>query len=261
MASNNSSTKLGRPQIDEMKKDIAGLLDYGVRFIKCPLTPDEMGEFWHAGFPDKLLDAYTVMAEHGIGVEYHACSSSVGFAIPNAADKAMTVRMTITGGQGGFINITRTMAAEMDKVTIIGVGAEEAWPVISQEECEKRLGTAKWQAFWQWAQDADRMSREIANALDVAIEVLDMISTAGQLERMIPEMVRFLAPEHQAALTSQKRASQLPAEWAGYDKTKVDEALITMGKCDLIKGSVDPDTQSYHFGGEGFSWAVMRDTK
>lgn len=255
------STKLNKGTIEEAKKEIASLLDCGVRFTKLNMTPEEMGEFWHRGFPDDLLDAYTVLAKHGVGIEYHAVSSSVGFAIPVDAGRAMSVRLTIAGGNGGFINLTRSMAKDHPKVTLDGAGQAEAWPVIDQAECENRMGKAKWEEFWAWAQAADTMSREIANALDVSTELLDMVKTAGQIQRMVPDFLQYLNTDQRVALSSQKRASQLPYEWAAYDRAKVDAALVTLGKCQLVRTLVSDETKHMHFGGDQYSWAIMRDIK
>lgn len=248
--------------MEAIKKDVGELLDAGIRFTRLSMTPEEMGEFWHKGFPDELLDAYSVLATHGVGIEYHAVSSAVGFAIPIDSLRAMSVRLAIPGGNGGFINLTRSMAKDHPKVMLMDAGGvAEPWPAISQDECVKRMGKAKFDEFWEWSMAADKMSREIAVALDVSTELLDMVKTAGQLQRMVPEMLRFLKPEHRAALEGQKRASQVPYEWAAYDRAKVDAALVTMGKCDLVKGLVAEDTSGWHFGGEGFSWALIRDIK
>lgn len=255
------STKLSQSLTADIKKEIGTLLNCGVRFTKLNMSSEEMGEFWHKGFPDALMDAYTVLAEHGVGIEYHAVSSSVGFAIPIDSTKSMSVRLAITGGNGGFINITRAMAKDWPKVTLDGAGQAESWPVIDTVECIKRLGQAKFDALWSWALAADQMTREIANALDVSSELLDMVKTAGQLQRMVPDFMRYVTPAAQAALSSQKRASQLPFEWAAYPRDKVDQMLITLGKCDLVKGLVTEDTKHMIFGGEQFSWALIREVK
>ena len=123
------------------------------------------------------------------------------------------------------------------------------------------MGQAKFDEFWNWAMAADAMSREIAVALDVTTELLDMVKTAGQLHRMVPDLLRFVSDDHRQALGDQKRASQVPYEWAAYDRSKVDAALVTLGKCDLVKGLVQEETNGWHFGGEGFSWAIIRDIK
>lgn len=256
------STKITAAQIEDMKKELAALLDCGVRFTRLDLSPEEIGEFWHRGFPDELLDAYTVLANHGVGIEYHAVSSAVGFAIPVDSGRAMSVRLAIPGGNGGFINLTRAMAKAHAKVVLADASNQpEAWPVIDRDECIKRLGQQNWDKFWLWAEAADMMSREIANALDVATDLFAMVKTAGQMARMVPEFKRFLSPKHHEALGDQKRASNTPYEWAAYPRDKVDNCLITLGKCDLIKSLVKEDTKDWHFGGEGFSWAILRDIK
>lgn len=256
------STKITASQIDGMKRELAALLDCGVRFTKLDMTPDELGEFWHRGFPDDLLDAYNVLANHGVGIEYHAVSSAIGFAIPMSDNtrRAMSVRLALPDGNGGFINLTRAMSKAHSKVMLVDPANQpEAWPTLTEAECVARMGQAKWDHFWQWAHAADSMSREISNALDVASDLLGMVKTAGQMSRMVPEFERFLSAEHREALGSQKRASQLPYEWAAYDRAKVDAMMITLGKCDLIRGLVGENTKGWHFGGEGFSWAIIRD--
>lgn len=255
------STKLSRESMEKMKKELAELLNCGLRFTKLKMTTEEMGEFWHAGFPDDLLDAYSVLAKHGVGIEYHAVSSSIGFALPVDGNTALSIRLTIPGNNGGFINYTREMAKTLPKVSLDAGGTAEDWPVIDTNECVRRIGQARFDEFLAWAEAADSMSREIAVALSVVDEILTMTKTAGQLARMIPDMVPYLSPEMQQEVASQKRASQLPYEWAAYPRDKVDAALITLGKCHLVKDLVDDSSKHITFGGDNFSWAVKRDIK
>lgn len=248
--------------VEEVKKEIANLLDCGIRFTKLNWSNDELGEFWHKGFPNDLLDAYTILAQHGVGIEYHAVSSSVGFCVPHDAGRAMSVRLCIPGGNGGFVNITRSMAKDHPTIQLPNdQGGAEPWPIISHEEGIKRVGQAKWDEFVTWAQACDSMSREVANALDVCTDVLDMVTTAGQLKRMVPDLLRFLSQKSVEAVEDQKRASSVPAEWAAYDRAKVDAAMVTLSKCDLVKGIVTQDTLGWHYGQDGYSWALLRDIK
>lgn len=256
------STKISKPMVDEVKKEIATLLDCGIRFTRLNWSNDELGEFWHKGFPNDLLDAYTILAQHGVGIEYHAVSSSVGFCIPHDASRAMSVRLCIPGGNGGFVNITRAMAKDHPTIALPNdSGGSEPWPVISHEEGVKRVGQAKWDELVAWAKACDTMSHEIANSLEVCTEILDMVTTAGQLKRMVPDLLRFISPKVAAAVDDQKRASSVPPEWAAYDRAKVDAAMVTLSKCDLVKGIVTPDTAGWHYGQDGFSWALLRDIK
>lgn len=255
------STKLNKDSMEKMKKELAELLNCGLRFTKLKMTNEEMGEFWHAGFPDELLDAYSVLAKHGVGIEYHAVSSSVGFAIPIDTNTAYSLRLTIPGNNGGFINYTREMAKSLPKISLDAGGTAEDWPVIDATECIRRMGQAKFDEFLSWADAADSMSREVAVALSVVDEILSMVKTAGQLARMVPDMIPYLSPEMQQEIASQKRASQLPYEWAAYPRDKVDAAMITLAKCHLVKGLVADDSKHISFGGDNFSWAVKRDIK
>ncbi len=253
------STKLNRESIDKMKRELAVLLNCGLRYTKLNMTNEEMGEFWHAGLPDELLDAYSVLAKHGVGIEYHAVSSSVGFALPIDSNTAYTVRLTVPGNNGGFINYTREMAKNLPKCSLDAGGTvAEDWPVIDSIECIRRMGQARFDEFLAWAIAADAMSREVATALSVVDEILGMVKTAGQLARMVPDMVNYLSTEMQQEVASQKRASQLPYEWAAYPRDKVDAAMTTLAKCHLIKGLVGEDSKHVTFGGDSFSWAVKR---
>src|SRR4051812_26098528 len=247
--------------MEKMKKELAELLNCGLRFTKLKMTSEEMGEFWHAGFPDELLDAYSVLAKHGVGIEYHAVSSSVGFALPIDSRTAYSLRLSIPGNNGGFINYTRGMAKSLPKVSLDAGGTAEDWPVIDSTECIRRMGQARFDELVAWAEAADAMSREVAIALSVVDEILSMVKTAGQLARMVPDMIPYLSPQAQQEIAGQKRASQLPYEWAAYPRDKVDAAMVTLAKCHLVRGLVDDSSKHISFGGDNFSWAVKRDIK
>jgi hypothetical protein len=92
-------------------------------------------------------------------------------------------------------------------------------------------------------------------------EILSMVKTAGQLARMVPDMIPYLSPQAQQEIAGQKRASQLPYEWAAYPRDKVDAAMVTLAKCHLVRGLVDDSSKHISFGGDNFSWAVKRDIK
>jgi hypothetical protein len=147
------------------------------------------------------------------------------------------------------------MAKTLPKVSLDAGGTAEDWPVIDSTECIRRMGQARFDELLTWAEAADAMSREVAVALSVVDEILSMVKTAGQLARMVPDMIPYLSPQAQQEISGQKRASQLPYEWAAYPRDKVDAAMITLAKCHLVRGLVD-DSKHISFGGDNFSWAV-----
>lgn len=88
--------------------------------------------------------------------------------------------------------------------------------------------------FAAWLEESSSMYARILNARTVLKDLLDLAGTAGQLNRMAPELVKYLPAEPQAILRQQVKRSPLPAEWATYDRDKLKDAMDLLAMCHLM---------------------------
>ena len=253
-----ATTRLSKNELAEAQAKLLSVLDFGIRFLECPISDEDKGIFWHKGFPDDLLDAYTTLNDHGVGVEYSATTRAVGFVIPDAGGTAFAVRLCMVEAQRGFFTITHKM---MDKWATIKLKDDQytQWPVVSVQTLVDRLGQEQADAMLDWAKSCAIMDDEIFNAQKVIGELFGMIKTAGQLRRMVPDLFQYLPEDARAAFTDQKRASSLPYEWAAYDRTAVDKMLGTFHKCHLLRGLEKPSMAKASREDDAFSWATARE--
>lgn len=113
------------------------------------------------------------------------------------------------------------------------------------------------ESFELWVENAAMLRTEVWEAREVLNKVIAMASTAGQLQRMAPDLMRYLPSDYQKAAAKQQRRSQLHADWATTDRAKVREAITVVAKAYLL----DPHPNMYsHFGAsdaDDNSWAYL----
>jgi hypothetical protein len=252
------STRLSKEDLANAQAKLLSVLDYGIKFLECPISDEDKGIFWHKGFPDDLLDAYTTLNEHGVGVEYSATTRAIGFVVPKDTTTAYAIRLCMVESQRGFFTITHKMMEQWPKTKLKDDQYTE-WPVLTRETITERLGEPTAAALLEWVEACAIMDDEIFNAQYVIEEIFAMIKTAGQLKRMIPDLLQYLPEDARNALDEQKRTSQVPFEWAAYDRGKVERMLDTFHKCSLLKGLEKPSMAKASREDDAFSWSCTRE--
>jgi Zn-dependent M32 family carboxypeptidase len=122
---------------------------------------------------------------------------------------------------------------------------------------EDHLGAEGTQAFIEWAVHTAQLRDEITEAVQVINDVFDMAKTAGQVKRMVPELLQYLPFKLRSAYEEQKRASSMPFEWAPYDKSKVERMITTVSKGHLLSNMAKQCQSGYHVNQIGsITWAT-----
>jgi len=252
------TTKLSKSDLTESQTKLLSVLDYGIRFLECPISDEDKGIFWHKLFPDDLLDAYTVLNEHGVGVEYSATTRAIGFVVPRDSKTALAVRLCMVEAQRGFFTITQKM---MEKWPSIKLKDDQytQWPMLPRDKIIELMGAEKAAQFFEWVEACAIMDDEIFNAQETIEQIFAMVKTAGQLRRMVPDLFKYIPEDAQDAFAEQKRSSSLPYEWAAYDRDRVERMLGTFHKCSLLKGLEKPSMAKASREDDAFSWATTRE--
>lgn len=107
---------------------------------------------------------------------------------------------------------------------------------------EDQLATAfstDWPLVRAWMVQYGALMRETRDAWQTINELMNMLSTVGQLKRMVPEILEYLSKDKADELRSYVRASAVPYEWSGFERSRVRLMLVTMAKCHMIGKSKD----------------------
>jgi hypothetical protein len=107
------------------------------------------------------------------------------------------------------------------------------WYAITPELFRESFG-ARAAEMLEWGINRAKLYSEAHAAWGVTNEILEMTSTAGQIKRMVPEMLDYLPKAKATALREQKRASSVPYQWGAYDRRKVRSMLLAMSKAHLM---------------------------
>jgi hypothetical protein len=107
---------------------------------------------------------------------------------------------------------------------------------LSVPEMHKYLGVEDTEHFMEWIVSTADMRLELKEAVQTIAQIMEMAKTAGQVKRMVPDLLQYLPPKLQLAYKDQVRASSLPFEWASYNKPRVERLLIALGKGHLLAG-------------------------
>jgi hypothetical protein len=87
----------------------------------------------------------------------------------------------------------------------------------------------------QWIVRCEELKREILNAAETLERVLNMANTAGQLKRMVPDLMRYLPADYNSAVEQQERRSALPRYWASTPREPIYAALNTLAKAAMLE--------------------------
>jgi hypothetical protein len=87
----------------------------------------------------------------------------------------------------------------------------------------------------EWIRRCVDLQVEIENAVKQTTTVLTMANTAGQLKRMVPDLLRYLPREYTESAAKQERRSALPYAWASTPREPIYAALNTLAKAALLE--------------------------
>lgn len=234
-----SNTRLTLTLINEITNAIDNLLAGPVRFLEPPgklATHAGRRELWNRLLPKEI------QALIDVGTQWN-------YQWPTAGTVGIT--MNVDGQRYGLTFGTEVDPLEASSV-VSGYFApsqkivDNHWygkPQPHVEHGEAFFG-ADYPAVLDWMRSAITDTIEARNARTVLVDdLLNMCKTAGQMKRMVPELLKYIPPEKSAALHNQVRASTLPYEWAAYDRNAVDRAITYIAKCHMLTGLGKPHRQ------------------
>lgn len=214
-----------------------------VAFLDCPMTDEQMLAVWFDGYPQTVLDAIEVLRDaHFLAEHEGAYAATPTFAV---RELGVGVKFKLRSD----LRLFRSPPIHGRwRIPLVKIGHVNLRNVL-WSSFEKVLTTDERKAAIDWVNAAAECTvkhREVKQTIE---DVCKMLSTAGQLKRMVPDLVGYLPPNLQQAVMEQKRASPFPEQWASYDKARVDRMLTALAEGHLCKGVNQRDVTGV------YSWA------
>ena len=112
------------------------------------------------------------------------------------------------------------------------------------EDMSNVLGADLTDEVISWMKQTAVMREELVLANQALQSIFDMAATAGQIKRMVPDLLQYLPVAQRLAFEEQKRSSTVPFEWAPFPKSHIDVMLTQINKGHLLQNMRKPNRQS-----------------
>ena len=213
------STAIGTNLSRQIKSDFDRLLGRGHSAFPCPIGQGDRRKFWHNLFKPDIVAAYDLLESE----DFNTSNMTEHYArfVLHRPDEAK-FHVTFYSENQELLRFPDRKYGEA--ITVGESRLRSAFP-----------GTeADWAAFTQWVGNCSVVHREFKSALKTFGEVLEMVGTVGQLVRAIPEVQSHLPGKAKQAMMGAKRASNMPFEWAIFDRTRIGGVQMAMCKAFLL---------------------------
>lgn len=211
------STSISQRMANEIKDEVSRLLGRGRSAFECPLNAEERAKLWHGSMDQSVIKAVGLLEEKGYSIEYYQgqwCQFQTSLE-----GKAYTVNLWNTDHSDPRFLQDRTNGKYRTADLLV-----QAFP----------QPVERWPDFVQWVQNTGHVERDFAAAQDILEHILGFCNTIGQLTRAVPELAQYLSGEKRDILQGQKRASNMPYEWATFDRKQIDTLQFSMAKAHLF---------------------------
>lgn len=209
-----ATTAITKTLREEITNDISRLMGRGLRALPCPIGQVDQAKFWHGTLPQHEVQAYELLKDS----EYEGARSLChwNLNIMTRFDREYSIKFVAPVAI--FLSKTRaSLQHHRDADTL-----ERCYP----EE--------NWGAFVAWVQNSAQLRREFHPSIQTVMEILEFCGTIGQLVRAVPDLHKYLPKEKARLLKDQSRSSNMPYEWASFDRARVDALQFAMAKACLL---------------------------
>lgn len=212
-----AATQIGKKLSQAIRRDISVLLGRGKVAFTCPLTAAEQVELWEGMIDPPIVAAFKLLCRENIkGIQYSSISA-VNF---RTEIDELEYHIKLSADQRTFLNMPHSP------------NASEYLRSAYQVECA--VPNAKYQDFLSWVKNCAIVQRDFSHALNTLDAVLKFSGTIGQLVRAVPDLHRYLDRDRQIILGAQTRPSNMPYEWASFDRSRVHNLQVSMAKAHLM---------------------------
>lgn len=270
------TTRLSNHTKDASLQQLLGLLNNVVRFVDLPVKDrTRMLGLWNNKFPADLTKSISILGTYemyvgGVAIQDHMRWATVvnGKLLTARIDLddltpldrakiiAGEIQSALSLGSASGKKIQRAVA--MDMQDFRGQPRRECSAAleITPEYLTEWLGASEAESMLEWMETCAQMFGELKSAKRILEDIFKMAKTAGQIKRMVPELMQYLPEKNRAAFEDQKRSSTVPFEWAPYDKSKIGDMLLQVSKGHLLTGMGKPRNDSSVCSLEHQTWAM-----
>jgi hypothetical protein len=246
--------------------ELRSLLNNVVGFVACPITDrSQLVELWNSKSPPDLVEAARTLGVYNMGVGSGSLSTDLlrwcteidgklHSAYVNLDEIGIVSQEKMKQGVVqyalGFIALLRQrgyyrecyLDIPADHEMVLSTTYHKHFCLeITPDDMRKFLGADLTDEVLQWMHDCANMREELILANTSLQSIFDMAATAGQIKRMVPELLQYLPARQRAAFEEQKRSSTVPFEWAPFPKKNVDVMLTQINKGHLLQNMRKPE--------------------
>ena len=242
-----NNTRMNWADREEAVRHLDKLLSNIVNFTRLPpIDVVALVVGWNELFPKDYVAAVKTGHVYGSQICTNVYASEIIFGVDGLHD-TRTVFATIknayfdsqefykrTGLTGPLMVRSSLLPLRANrKERTVGIDRNVA---LTQQQIIDILGKEQADDLFQWMKDTAMLYDELHQSRITIKEVFNMAKTAGQIKRMVPDLLQYLPLELRNAYQLQVRSSTLPFEWATYDKDKVERMTLTISKGHLLAG-------------------------
>lgn len=231
---------------------LKSLVNNVVRFVDCPVSDRAtILALWHAQFPQVYVEAHETLTDFGLMAGGSTVNDNMRLAVV-IDDKVYSVLINIaemppelpaTQKLKSPLAVVPKLRQSMHREVRFD-SSRTASVTVEIADIHKFFGEQA-DDFLRWVVNSAKLYDEIETSIRVLDDVLSMAKSAGQVKRMVPDLVQYL-PEHiREAFADQKRSSTTPFEWPTYPKRDVEVMLATVNKGHLLVGMAKPNRNDW----------------
>lgn len=202
---------------EDLMSQVSALL---VRILNVPKIPHTAQYWWERGMPQGYLEAIHLITAESNMDRYHVfdLDARVHLPIHVSPTEVYNVRLYSNMAHEMFVPYKPLMPLAAHR---IATNAEDYHQLVS------------------WMRQCNEIYTQVDSAYTVLKQTIDLVTTAGQLKRMVPDLLRYLPTQAREMVANQKRRSSLPGGWMQVDRKALREAVDLIAKCYLLPACSD----------------------
>ena len=252
------NTRLKESDREATSKSLNSTLNNIVRFWEQPIRDKNVwARLWNSKFPPALFDAMKVCNVYGYTPNTYEASAIRVVVQHGGKHYSSQIMLNWMPGELSVrkpVRMTTQMRASNPHVLEVRqrIGHNASSVVhgilVSPADYENFLGEHT-ETFLEWITSTAKLRIELIEAKQTIDNLLSMAKTAGQIKRMVPDLLQYLPVDLRKAYRDQVRASSLPFEWAPYPRDRVERLLTALGKGHLLAGMGKEHQSGWEVGG------------
>lgn len=272
------TTRLSNATKTNALNDLRALLNNVVGFVEFPIKDRSLlASLWNSKFPQDLVEAMRTFGTYNIGMGEGGLTTEKIRWCTNISGKLHCALVKLD--EVGPISIEKMNQGHVQYALGMGVGALTKQGIyreiytdtgdmvgsktrtqcheITRQDMLNGLGADLTDEVISWMEQTAVQREELITANRSLQAIFDMAQTAGQIKRMVPDLLQYLPVKQRLAFEEQKRSSTVPFDWAPFPKRDVDVMLTAINKGHLLQNMRRPgrENASVEYLDHNTSWA------